>query len=102
MENRTLLQGLIEIYENDFSSGYEGEGKTELDRIFLKLIMYVSRLTNDIRYCSKKDCPCSPERHIRRILLSKNDDIFNKLLQGNHGLSEIPLPMIRKELKKFM
>ena len=98
MEAKRILHGMTQIYENDFMGGYEGEDKEDLQLIFLELIFYVTRLVNDYRYCSKKDCPCCPESHIKSMLKRYDKEINGKLLGGTNGLSEVPLSLMRKFL----
>jgi len=101
LEDKRILNGMIEIYENDFMCGYEGEDKKELQVIFLELILYVTRYVNDYRYCSKKDCPCCPESNIKAMMKRYNTEINEKLLGGVYGLSEVPLKVMRDFLNKF-
>lgn len=98
MEDKTVLKGLIEIYQNDFMCGYEGEDKEKLRLTFLELIVEVTRYANDFRYCSKKDCLCSPEKGIKRFA---KDELIEKVLGGKYGLSDVPLSEIRKFLNEF-
>ncbi|WP_200415959.1 hypothetical protein [Virgibacillus salexigens] len=102
MENSQLmLRGLIEVYENDFMHGYEGERKEELRLVFLELIVAVTRYANNYRYCSNPECLCSPESHIRNMISRNRSDIYNELLGGYLGLSEVPVFKIRDFLKGF-
>lgn len=101
MEGKRILQGMIEVYENDFLGGYEGEDKEEIRVIFMELIIQVTRLVNGYRYCSKKECSCSPESSIKKLVNQHRDVIFNKLLGGYHGLSEVPLSMQRAFLREL-
>lgn len=102
MEPKKVLHGMTQIYENDFMCGYEDEDKAELRVIFLELLLAVTRYVNDYRYCSKKDCPCCPESHIRSMIKRYDDEIFNKLLGGYHGLSDVPLSIQRAFLREFI
>jgi hypothetical protein len=102
MEVKQVLKGLIENYQNDFLCGYEGDDKGELRIIFLELIVEVTRLANDYRYCSKKECPCSPEKSIETLVETHSDKIFNKLLGGYMGLCEPPLSVQRNFFKGFL
>lgn len=101
MDDKRILQGMIEIYENDFMCGYEGENKQALQLLFLELILAVTRYVNDYRYCSKKDCPCCPESHIKAFTKRYEKEIYEDLLGGTYGLSEVPLSVMRDFLKKF-
>lgn len=96
-----ILKGLIEVYENDFIGGYEGERKEELRLLFLELIVAVTRYANDYRYCSNPKCLCSPESHIQNIISRNRSDIYNVLLGGSHGLTEVPMFRIRYFLKQL-
>lgn len=78
--DRELLRGLIEIYENDFMCGYDGEDKEELRLEVLELIVNITKYLNDFRYCRRKSCSCSPESKIKLILERRNDFIKNELL----------------------
>lgn len=101
MENKRILHGMIEIYENDFMCGYEGEDKKELQIIFLELILYATRYVNNYRYCSRENCPCCPEFNIKAMMKRYSTEINKKLLGGTCGLSEVPLKVMRDFLKKF-
>lgn len=101
MDDKRVLHGMIEIYENDFMCGYEGEDKQALQLLFLELIVAVTRYVNDYRYCSKKDCSCSPEAHIKAFTKKYEKEIYEKLLGGAYGLSEVPLSKMREFLKQF-
>jgi hypothetical protein len=100
MSGNTILKGMIEIYQNDFMCGYEGEDKEELRLIFLELIVQVTRYVNNYRYCNKTDCSCSPEKSIE-FLVEKHEEKINKIFSGRFGLSEVPLGAIRKFLSEF-
>jgi hypothetical protein len=102
MEANNILKGLIEIYQNDFMYGYEGEDKEELRIIFLELIVEVTRYVNDYRYCNEKDCRCSPESGIKALLERYGKQINEKILGIGYGLSEVPLYHIRKFLNGFV
>lgn len=57
-----LLKQLIQYKENDFPL-YES-----VDDIHTlnELIIAVARYVNEIRYCSRPDCSCSPESNIKK------------------------------------
>lgn len=101
MEYKIALRGLIEIYENDFCCGYDGDDKPELELVFLKLIVRVTRLTNDYRYCSRPECSCSPESSLKNFYNYNKDTINNRILNGHIGLSDVPLFKLREFLEKF-
>ncbi|BAD65392.1 hypothetical protein ABC2858 [Shouchella clausii KSM-K16] len=98
---KEALRGPIEIYENDFTDGYRGYDKEVLDKIFLKLIVAVTRLEHDIRYCHRPECRCSPESNIKHLIDDYHDVIMGDLLSGVCGLSEVPLPRLREFIKQF-
>ncbi|PAE90906.1 hypothetical protein [Shouchella clausii] len=98
---KEALRGLIEIYENDFSHGYQGNDKEVLDKLFLKLIVAVTRFAQGIRYCGKIECRCSPESNIKFLVEANYDTIMGNLLAGDYGLSEVPLSRIRDFLDQF-
>ena len=97
MEKVNMLKGLIEVYQNDFDCGYNDEDKEELRPIIQNLIIEVSRLVNDIRYCSKKDCPCCPEYEIKRII-KRHGDQLDKVMFAPYGLTEVNMPKVKNEL----
>lgn len=101
MEAKRALQGMIEIYQNDFSCGYEGEDKEELRLVFLELILQMTRYVNDFRYCSRKDCPCSPEFNIKLLVENHGDVIFNKFFYSKFALTEVTVTGIIRFLKQF-
>lgn len=101
MEAIRILQGMIEIYQNDFSCGYDDEDKEEIRPIFTELIIETTRYVNNYRYCSKKDCPCSPERSIASLVKKNNEVIMKKFFGGTCGLTEVPMRVIRDFLNGF-
>jgi hypothetical protein len=100
MNGNAILKGMIETYQNDFMCGYKGEDKEELRLIFLELIVEVTRYVNNYRYCSNKDCSCSPEQSIA-LLVKRHEKEINKIFAGGFGLSEVPLGVIRQFLNEF-
>lgn len=100
MDEKRMLQGVIEAYENDFIGGYEGEDRAELQLIALKFILAVTRLANDYRYCSRIECACSPESNIRS-LVERHGDELDKVFAGEHGLACVPMPKIREWYRRF-
>ena len=101
MDSKIAFKGMIEIYQNDFKCGYKGEDKEKLRLLYLELIVEVTRLVENIRYCDNKKCSCSPEFHIK-YLVENNQDEIKKIFDGNLGLSSVPLPYIRKFLYSFV
>lgn len=88
MDKTLMLRGVIEAYENDFCCGYEGKDKDELNTVILNLIVEMARLANDIRYCSKKECSCSPESGIKRIM-NKYDEDLSRVIFRPYGLTNV-------------
>src|SRR5690606_10177224 len=79
-ENRLLLQQLIGYLQNDLAYEDVHQGKIDVKKereVFNSMIIAVTRDVNDIRYCSRSECPCSPESDIKRIY-ENNKDIFQK------------------------
>lgn len=86
-ENIFLLGQLIKFRENDMVMDMESGYCTENEvRIMDNLIRSVTRYVNDIRYCSRKNCPCSPEYDIK-IWYEK---IGHFLRKTNTALHHIP------------
>src|SRR5690625_4132003 len=85
---REALKGLIEIYDNDFMCGYEGDDFEELRTKFLELIRAMSRYVLDYRYCTRDECPCSPKSDIRNVMKSGGRDIVDKFV-GFGALTDI-------------
>jgi len=80
------LQTAIEVYENDFIHGYTGNEDYEVKRhVFASLIVALTREVHDFRYCSKKECSCSPESEIK-TLWEENKEFFSKMF-GPYSLS---------------
>lgn len=94
-----LLEQLIKFRQNDMildmDSGYRSEEGYEN---LTSLIISVTRYVNDIRYCSKADCSCSPESDIKFYY-----EKTKHFLQGtNTALHPIPwktIEVIIKEVK---
>lgn len=66
-DETVLLKTTIEIYQNDFLCGYEGDDYESKKEVFSNFIIELTRLVNDFRYCSKKECSCSPESKLRSL-----------------------------------
>jgi hypothetical protein len=100
MDKRLMLKGVIEVYQNDFLCGYEGNDKDELRPIISELIIELSRYVNDIRYCDNVNCPCSPEYSIKNII-DKYGDKLEKVLFLKYGLTEVNMLKVYEELKNL-
>ncbi|GIN71155.1 hypothetical protein J14TS2_16300 [Bacillus sp. J14TS2] len=100
MEKVMMLKGVIETYQNDFDCGYEGEDKESIRPIILNLIVELSRYTNGLRYCSKKDCSCSPERKIKQIL-NKHEKELDRVLFLPLSLCSINMLKVKRTLKNI-
>lgn len=98
MEKVKLLKGVIETYQNDFDCGYEGEDKEEIRPVILNLIVELSRYVNDINYCSKKECPCSPESGIKYIMDTHGDKL-DEIFFLKHGLCAVNMQKVSHELR---
>lgn len=60
-----LLGQLIKYKENDMKMDRESEYRTEEDEHYLnELIMNLIKYYHDIRYCTRRDCSCSPEKGV--------------------------------------
>lgn len=101
MSDKTILKGMIEIYQNEFMCGYDGPNKDELRIIFLELIVHATQYINDFRYCSNPKCPCSPEFGIGKLMRNHGQEINSVLFGGEFGLSEVPMQPIRDFLNRF-
>ena len=98
MNGKRILQGMVEIYENEFMCGYEGEDKEQLRLTFLELILQVTRYVNGYRYCDNPNCRCSPEFKIRAILETKNGKKILDEFLGGFALTDVPTGRIREFL----
>lgn len=88
MANTELLRGLIEIYENDFMCGYEGEDKEDLRIDVLELILALVKYINDFRYCNRNTCPCSPESTIKEIF-DRRQQFLKRVLLLPYSLTDV-------------
>ncbi|MFJ8531521.1 hypothetical protein [Bacillus sp. NPDC094106] len=98
-KTKLALQGIIEVYQNDFLAGYNEADKEELRIALLELILEITRIQNDYRYCSKRNCPCCPEVHIANMVKKYNKQlkkIFNK-----YNLSDVSHILILEYLESF-
>lgn len=98
--DRKILEALIQIYQNDFMCGYQGEDKDKLRIVFLELIVHTTRYVNDFRYCSKEDCSCSPKHDITKMIDAHHGDIFLKMI-GDYALSDYPSKKVKDFLLQF-
>lgn len=88
-----LLEQLIKFWENDMLMDVEDGHCTSSDyKIMTELIIGLTRYINDIRYCSRANCPCSPEYQIKR----KYDQIKHLLKGTNTALHPIPWKTLEK------
>ena len=63
---RELLNGLIKYKENDLMMDYEDGRVSNIDiDNFTNLIIALVKLDYDIRYCTNKQCSCSPESSVK-------------------------------------
>lgn len=103
MDSKRILQGMIEIYENEFMCGYEGTDKEQLRVTFLELILQVTRYVNGFTYCNNPDCRCSPKSEIKSILMTDNGKkILDKFLNNNFALTEVPVKRINEFLNQIV
>lgn len=82
--NREALKGLIEIYDNDFMCGYEGDDFEELRVKFLELIRAMTRYVLEYRYCSRDNCQCSPKSDVRNAMKWGGREVVDKFV--THGV----------------
>lgn len=78
---KILLEQLIKNIENDLESGLKGH-VTENERGQIvatakEIYIQLTKIIYDIRYCSKKDCPCCPEYKIKELLPKVEEHLFN-------------------------
>ncbi|AVF28804.1 hypothetical protein [Paenibacillus larvae] len=66
----------IHYYENDLYS-FKGEEWEQGAKVFQELIIYLTRLYLDVRYCPRKSCVCSPEYGFN-VLLNQYSDTITK------------------------
>ncbi|MDT2697522.1 hypothetical protein P7E43_10650 [Enterococcus gallinarum] len=72
------LKHLIFFNQNDIACGNEDK---ELFLIGNKLIVELTRLILNFRYCSKEWCPCSPESGICSILKTQKGQEYLKEME---------------------
>ncbi|GEM_PF-5893043 len=97
-----LLRQLIGYYENDLVAATDATHYSKFDverakQVTNSMIIEVTKFVNDIRYCSRVKCPCSPESGIKKIYDS-NKDIFKNTLTA---LYPIPYKTIEKIIKEL-
>jgi|SRR5690625_528951 len=98
-EYKFLLQQLIFHYQNDLANSDE-EYVPNIEEVrdgFNSLIRSVTRYVNDLRYCSKVDCPCSPESDIKRTYPLLEEYIK----KTETALYPIPYETIEKIIKEL-
>ena len=88
MSNEQILENLIQNYQNDIQSGLQGMVSEEkyraICRTYSELIIEFTRFIHNIRYCSRKDCACSPEYSIKKHVKK-----LNGYLNVKHALFQI-------------
>src|SRR5690625_2055840 len=91
----SLLSQMIQHRDNDLASG---RGNCEVSegtaKHFTELIIAVTRYLHDIRYCSKSDCPCSPESATKRHYEPIKEYLKEK--GSPYALTPIPWKTIEK------
>lgn len=94
-DEKFLLQQLIFYKENDLASDLGSGYRDEQDKDNLVgLILSLTRYIHDFRYCSRKNCPCSPEFGIKVYY-----DETKHFLQGtNTALTPVPWKTIEEIL----
>lgn len=100
MNKEVMLKGVIEVYQNDFESGYDNLDKPEKKLVLLELILQLSRYVNNIRYCRKEKCGCSPESGIAIILKSNLNWLDNEFFKP-YSLTDVNMRLVFNELKKI-
>jgi len=81
-----LLKTAIEIYENDFVCGYSDNDFDEKNKVFMHFIIALTKKVNNFRYCSDKNCICSPERKLKRLW--EGHEGFFRNMFGQYALTE--------------
>src|SRR5699024_6104104 len=81
-----LLKTAIEVYENDFVCGYSGNDFEEKNKVFMHFIITLTKKVNDFRYCSNKNCICSPESKIKSLW--EGHESFLRDIYGAYALTE--------------
>lgn len=96
---KDALEGLIKFRENDLVMDMQ-EGRVTDREVehFTELVIAVTRLVNDIRYCRNKMCGCSPESSIS-YHFKKLEKYFS--LRGPLNLTYIPLKEVKEIADKY-
>lgn len=66
----------IHYYQNDLCS-FTGEEREQGAKVLQELMLYLTRLYFDVRYCPRKSCVCSPEYGFN-VLLNQYSDTITK------------------------
>lgn len=103
MDSKRILQGMIEIYENEFMYGYEGADKEQIRVTFLELILQVTRYINGFTYCYDPGCLCSPKSEIKSILVTDSGKkILDKFLNNGRTLTGVSVKRINEFLNQII
>lgn len=78
---KEYIKNLIGLYDAYMAFMHEDFGNPTLRLILLDLIKNLAAIELDIRSCSKKSCPCSPEKNIVSSIQYIRPDI---ILIANH------------------
>lgn len=85
--NVKLLSQLIKYRENDMMMDLDsGQATRKEHECLTNLIIAITKYNLDIRYCSKKECRCSPEYDIKRYY-----DVTKHLIRKT-GTALHPIP----------
>ncbi|MED0951292.1 hypothetical protein P4T70_24890 [Bacillus mobilis] len=98
-KSKLALEGIIQVYQNGFLAEYKEDDKKEMRIVLLELILEITRVQNDFRYCSKKNCPCCPEVHIAKMVKQYNDQL--KKIFNPYILSDVSPILILDYLDSF-
>lgn len=94
---KNLLSQLIKFRENDLLMDIDSNhANDETEHHLTELIIGLTRYSNNIRYCSKLDCPCSPEHKIKQHY----EPIKEYLQNTTYALHPIPWQKIEEIIKK--
>ncbi|HDR7922631.1 TPA: hypothetical protein QCY49_000615 [Bacillus paranthracis] len=98
-KSKLALEGIIQVYQNGFLAEYKEDDKKEMRIVLLELILEITRVQNNFRYCSKKNCPCCPEVHIAKMVKHYNDQL--KKIFNPYILSDVSHTLILDYLESF-
>jgi hypothetical protein len=85
-----LISDIIQTYENDICCGITDQKEYELVKeIFADLIILLTRLHLGIRYCSNKNCSCSPEWNLKKHISDNEYTIKHYFNYGFDSLEDI-------------